>query len=35
MPTIGELSLMAPSEPWKPAAPKVKIAPSAAMNQYH
>src|SRR5438270_7567468 len=34
MPTIGAFRWVPPSEPWKPAAPKVNTPPSAAASQY-
>src|SRR5579884_1602607 len=34
MVTTGELSFMAPVEPWKAAAPKLNTPPSAAPSQY-
>ena len=33
MPTIGALSGLPPSEPKKPAPPKVKMPPSLATSQ--
>jgi hypothetical protein len=34
MPTIGWLSRMLPVDPKKPALPKAKTPPSAAVSQY-